>query len=143
MSHELRIASPADKPVRVIAGAFYQRQSNFIHQDYRVDGLAPIVVGERFPGHIAAFTQQKRVDRDYARPGGQLGRPAEGHVDRRRRLFRYNNDLIGFFGFGRHRPTFRARPQQSASKCGRKLTDRRCRLFHRKRISLPMRRSKA
>src|SRR5205823_3644864 len=43
MSHELRIASPADKPFRVIAGAFLQRQSNFIHQDYKIDNLGPQV----------------------------------------------------------------------------------------------------
>lgn len=102
MSHELRIASPADKPVRVIAGAFYQRQSNFIHQDYRVDGLAPDLSVNGFPGTLW-LTQQKRVDRDYALFGEaswdvlpKVTLTAGG------RLFRYNNDLIGFFGFGRN-----------------------------------------
>ena len=65
MSQELRFASPADKPFRVIAGAFYQRQSNFIHQDYKVDNLAPDALGQRLPGTLW-LTQQKRVDRDYA-----------------------------------------------------------------------------
>ena len=51
MSQELRVASPADKPFRVIAGAFYQRQTNHIHQDYQVAGLAPRLVGQRLPGH--------------------------------------------------------------------------------------------
>ena len=41
MSQELRFASPADKPFRVIAGAFYQHQTNHIHQDYQVDDLGP------------------------------------------------------------------------------------------------------
>ena len=41
MSHELRISSPSDKPFRVIAGLFYQDQKNFIHQDYKIDGLDP------------------------------------------------------------------------------------------------------
>ncbi len=65
LSQELRVASPAEKPFRVIAGAFYQRQSNFIHQDYQVDNLAPEVSVNGFPGTLW-LTQQKRVDRDYA-----------------------------------------------------------------------------
>ena len=101
MSQELRIASPADKPFRVIAGAFYQRQSNFIHQDYRVDGLAPNLSVNGFPGTIW-LTQQKRVDRDYALFGEAswdivptVTLTAGG------RVFRYDNSLVGFFGFGR------------------------------------------
>ena len=62
MSHELRIASPADKPFRVIAGAFLQRQSNFIHQDYKIDNLGPQVSVNGFPGTLW-LTQQERVDR--------------------------------------------------------------------------------
>src|SRR5205823_11276787 len=65
MSHELRIASPVDNPFRVIAGAFLQRQSNDIHQDYKIDDLAPEVSVNGFPGTLW-LTQQKRVDRDYA-----------------------------------------------------------------------------
>ena len=100
-SHELRIASPADKPFRVIAGAFLQHQSNFIHQDYRVDGLAPNLSVNGFPGTLW-LTQQKRVDRDYALFGEaswdvvpSVTLTAGG------RLFRYDNSLVGFFGFGR------------------------------------------
>ncbi|HKP33688.1 MAG TPA: TonB-dependent receptor [Sphingomicrobium sp.] len=105
LSQELRIASPADRPFRVIAGAFYQRQTNFIHQDYRVDGLAPDLSVNGFPGTLW-LTQQKRVDRDYALFGEaswdivpQVTLTAGG------RLFRYDNSLIGFFGFGRN-PAF-------------------------------------
>ena len=54
MSQELRFASPADQPFRVIAGLFYQRQSNFIHQDYKVDGLGPTAVREWVPRHLVA-----------------------------------------------------------------------------------------
>src|SRR6266404_1886544 len=43
MSQELRIASPADQPIRVIAGGFLQRQTNAIHQDYKVDNLDPLL----------------------------------------------------------------------------------------------------
>ena len=101
-SQELRVASPAEKPFRVIAGSFYQRQSNFIHQDYRVDNLAPEVSVNGFPGTLW-LTQQKRVDRDYAVFGEAswdvvptVTLTAGG------RLFKYDNSLIGFFGFGRN-----------------------------------------
>ena len=65
MSQELRFASPADNPFRVIAGAFYQRQSNQIHQDYMIDNLEPALSVNGFPGTLW-LTQQKRVDKDYA-----------------------------------------------------------------------------
>ena len=51
LSQELRFASPADKPFRVIGGAFYQRQTNLIHQDYQIDDLAPDLSVNGFPGH--------------------------------------------------------------------------------------------
>jgi len=105
LSQELRFASPADKPFRVIGGLFYQWQSNFIHQDYRVDGLAPLLSVNGLPGTLW-LTQQKRVDRDYAVFGEasydvtpQITLTAGG------RLFKYDNSLVGFFGFGRN-PAF-------------------------------------
>ena len=102
LSQELRFASPADKPFRVIAGAFYQRQTNFIHQDYKIDDLGPDVSVNGFPGTLW-LTQQKRADKDYAIFGEasfdvtpQITLTAGG------RLFKYDNSLIGFFGFGRN-----------------------------------------
>ena len=102
LSQELRFASPADKPFRVIAGAFFQRQTNFIHQDYRVDDLGPDMSVNGFPGTLW-LTQQKRKDKDYALFGEasfdvtpQVTLTAGG------RLFKYDNTLIGFFGFGRN-----------------------------------------
>jgi outer membrane receptor protein involved in Fe transport len=102
LSQELRFASPADKPFRVIAGAFFQRQTNFIHQDYKVDGLGADVSVNGFPGTLW-LTQQKRKDKDYAVFGEaswdiipKVTLTAGG------RLFRYDNSLIGFFGFGRN-----------------------------------------
>jgi outer membrane receptor protein involved in Fe transport len=105
LSQELRIATPADKPFRVIAGAFYQRQSNFIHQDYRVDGLAPELSVNGFPGTLW-LTQQKRVDRDYALFGeASWDILPKVTLTGGGRLFKYDNSLIGFFGFGRN-PAF-------------------------------------
>src|SRR4051812_27463474 len=65
MSHELRVASPADQPLRFIGGAFYQRQSNDIFQDYRVDNLAALMSVNGVPGTLW-LTKEKRIDRDYA-----------------------------------------------------------------------------
>ena len=102
MSHELRVASPADKPLRVIAGAFYQRQSNDIHQDYKVDNLDPLLSVNGFPGTLW-LTQQKRVDRDYALFGeASWDVVPKVTLTGGGRLFRYDNSLIGFFGFGRN-----------------------------------------
>ena len=65
MSQELRVATPADKPFRVIAGAFYQHQANDILQEYHVDNLADDLSVNGRPGLIW-LTKQKRVDHDYA-----------------------------------------------------------------------------
>ncbi len=102
MSQELRIASPAENRFRVIAGVFYQRQSNRIHQDYKIDNLDPLLSVNGFPGTLW-LTQQKRVDKDYAAFGEasfdvtpQITLTAGG------RWYKFDNSLIGFFGFGRN-----------------------------------------
>ncbi|AOH84029.1 TonB-dependent receptor [Sphingomonas panacis] len=102
MSQELRVASPQDERFRVVSGLFYQRQSNLIHQDYRVDGLAPELSVNGHPGTLW-LTQQHRVDKDYAIFGEAafdilptLTLTAGG------RGFIYDNSLIGFYGFGRN-----------------------------------------
>jgi outer membrane receptor protein involved in Fe transport len=102
MSHELRISSPSDSPLQVTAGAFYQRQSNFIHQNYLVDGLAPELSVNGHPGTLW-LTQQERVDRDYAVFGeAYLHVTPQVTLTAGGRLFRYDNSLVGFFGFGRN-----------------------------------------
>ena len=102
MSQEFRIASPQDSRFRVVAGAFYQRQTNDIHQDYQVANLDPALSVNGIPGTLW-LTQQHRIDRDYAAFGEasfdileNLTLTAGG------RLFKYDNSLIGFFGFGRN-----------------------------------------
>ena len=100
MSHELRIASPADNPFRVLAGAFYQRQTNDIFQNYMIQDLADANSVPGYPGTVW-LTLQERVDKDYALFGEatfdvspQITLTAGG------RLFRYDNTLFGFNGFG-------------------------------------------
>jgi iron complex outermembrane receptor protein len=102
MSHELRIASPADARLRVVAGLFYQRQTHLIHQDYQITNLAPAMSVNGFPGTLW-LTQQDRTDKDYAAFG-------EASFDITKsltftggiRAYKYDNSLIGFFGFGRN-----------------------------------------
>jgi outer membrane receptor protein involved in Fe transport len=102
LSQELRIASPADQPIRVIAGAFFQRQTNFIHQDYRIDDLGPDVSVNGHPGTLW-LTQQKRADKDYAVFGeASFDVTPKITLTAGGRLFKYDNTLIGFFGFGRN-----------------------------------------
>lgn len=99
MSHELRLASPADRPVRLIAGIFYQRQQHSIEQNYIIDNIADAIT---VPGTASNIwlTQQLRVDRDYAVFGEvawditpQLTLTGGG------RLYKFDNTLTGFFGY--------------------------------------------
>jgi outer membrane receptor protein involved in Fe transport len=101
LSQEVRVASPSDAPFRVVAGLFYQRQSNDIHQDYQIAGLGPRGSVNGFPGTLW-LTQQHRVDKDYA----AFGEASFDVTDKLTltagvRGFKYDNTLIGFFGFGR------------------------------------------
>lgn len=102
MSHELRVATPNDKPFRVIAGAFYQRQFNHIVQEYHLDNLDPALSVNGRPG-LMWLTDQHRVDRDYALFGEasfdiipQVTLTAGG------RYYKFNNTVFGFAGFGRN-----------------------------------------
>ncbi|HET9459586.1 MAG TPA: TonB-dependent receptor [Sphingomicrobium sp.] len=105
MSHELRIATPQEWRWRALLGAFYQQSKNDIYQDYRVDGLAPDLSVNGWPGTVW-LTLQERKDKDWALFGEtefditpQVTLIAGG------RLFRYKNTLFGFAGFGKN-PNF-------------------------------------
>ena len=104
MSHELRIATPKDAPLRAIVGAFYQRQTNHIYQNYLVDNLGPQVSVNGWPGTIW-LTLQDRKDKDYAVFG-----EAEYDVTPKLtliaggRYYKFDNTLIGFNGMGQNNP---------------------------------------
>ena len=101
-SQEFRVASPQDERFRVVAGLFYQNQSNMIHQDYFVPNLAPALSVNGFAGTLW-LTQQKRVDKDYAAFGeASFDIAPTLTVTGGARGFIYDNSLIGFFGFGRN-----------------------------------------
>jgi iron complex outermembrane recepter protein len=102
MSQEVRIASPQDKRFRVVAGLFYQRQSNDIFQDYKVAGLAPLLSVNGRPGTLW-LTNQERIDKDYAAFGeASFDIVPTVTLTAGGRYFKYDNSLIGFFGFGRN-----------------------------------------
>jgi iron complex outermembrane recepter protein len=99
-SHELRIASPSDKPIRALIGAFYQKQTNHIFQNYLVDNLATDLSVGGWPGTLW-LTNQERIDKDWALFGEaswdivpQVTLTAGG------RLYKFDNTLFGFAGFG-------------------------------------------
>lgn len=98
-SHELRIASPQDNRVRLVAGVFWQEQKHAIHQRYRVDGLASVLSVSGWPETIW-LTQQDRRDRDEA-VFGQISFDATDKLELTAggRWFRARNGLKGYFGF--------------------------------------------
>lgn len=101
LSQELRIASPAENRFRVIAGLFYQRQSNDILQDYRVDNLAESLSVNGLPGTLW-LTKQERIDRDYAVFGeASFDVTPELTLTGGARYYKFRNTVFGFAGFGR------------------------------------------
>lgn len=96
---ELRVASPADAPLRVIGGLFYQRQSHNIEQNYIIDNIADAITVKGTDSNIW-FTKQQRVDRDYA----AFGEATYDVTDKLTltgglRVYKYDNSLQGFFGY--------------------------------------------
>lgn len=98
-SHELRFASPADAVVRFVGGAFYQRQTHNIEQNYIIDNIADSLT---VPGTASNIwlTKQYRVDRDYA-VFGELTADVTDKlaVTFGSRIYKYDNSLVGFFGY--------------------------------------------
>ncbi|HEX2803174.1 MAG TPA: TonB-dependent receptor [Sphingomicrobium sp.] len=105
MSHELRIATPQDRPFRLLAGAFYQRQTNHIYQNYKIDGLAPELSVNGYPGTIW-LTLEDRKDKDWALFGeASFDVTPQVTITAGGRLYRFDNSLFGFAGFGKN-PAF-------------------------------------
>lgn len=99
-SHEIRLSTPSDRPLRVIGGYFFQNQTHGIEQRYKIDGIGSAIEVTGWPDTLW-LTQQFRTDKDYAlfgevawdfHPGWTL----TGGL----RYFLSENGLKGFFGFG-------------------------------------------
>jgi outer membrane receptor protein involved in Fe transport len=104
-SHELRLSSSSEDRFRYTVGAFYEKQTHSILQDYVIPGLADPGTGQPTM-HVTGWpdtlwlTDEYRVDKDYALFGeasfditSQL--TATGGI----RFYKYNNSLKGFYGF--------------------------------------------
>ncbi|MGB5076036.1 MAG: TonB-dependent receptor plug domain-containing protein, partial [Sphingorhabdus sp.] len=92
---ELRVASPADASLRLIAGLFYQRQSHNIEQNYVIDNIADAITVTGTDSNIW-LTKQQRVDRDYA----AFGEASFDVTDKLTltgglRVYKYDNSLQG------------------------------------------------
>ncbi len=102
MSHELRIATPQEWRARALVGAFYQVQKNHIFQDYLIDNLAPDLSVNGWPGTLW-LTLQDRKDKDWALFGeGEFDITPNLTLIAGGRLFKYQNSLFGFAGFGKN-----------------------------------------
>jgi outer membrane receptor protein involved in Fe transport len=102
MSHELRITSPADKRLRLVAGLFYQRQRHNIEQHYIIDGIADFLEVDGTDDNIW-LTKQSRVDRDYAIFGElAFDITPEITVTGGGRWYKFDNTLEGWFGFNNY-----------------------------------------
>jgi iron complex outermembrane recepter protein len=149
MSHELRVASPQDERFRIVAGMFYQNQSNEIHQDYQIKNLGPNLSVNGLPGTLW-LTEQFRRDKDYAVFGEaafdilpNLTLTGGG------RAYIFDNSLIGFFGFGRNPgngfsdspPNGAGSNRTGVAQCftqsGQRLYDRNTDTYATSRVLLP------
>ncbi|TIX51404.1 TonB-dependent receptor [Alteraurantiacibacter aquimixticola] len=99
MFGELRISSPQDNPLRVIAGVFAQRQRHEIEQHYIIDGLTDMFVVTGTDSNVW-LTRQDRTDRDYA-AFGEISYDLTDQLTLTggARLYHYKNSLVGFFGY--------------------------------------------
>jgi len=96
---ELRVASPADAPLRFIGGVFAQRQSHNIEQNYIIDDIADSITVTGSASNIW-LTQQLRVDRDYAAFGELTYDLTEKlSLTGGLRYYKFDNSLQGFFGY--------------------------------------------
>lgn len=106
-THELRISSPASERLRLTAGLFYGRQTDYIQADYVTPGISQIPSdGFYFPTPIPGFgdstfrTRTRRVDRDYAAfADAAFDITPKLTLDLGIRGFMTKNTQVGFSGF--------------------------------------------
>jgi iron complex outermembrane receptor protein len=112
-SHELRVSTPVDEPVRATVGLFIQRQLHNIWQLYTMPGFDYSNVGIGNPNGFATalsipnfpdaiwLTDEQRVDRDQAAFAQvQWDITSQWSVTGGLRYYKYDNSLEGFFGYG-------------------------------------------
>lgn len=110
-SHEFRVSSPADQPIRFLGGLFYERQTDLSTSNYVIPGLAasgnPLAVPDA--GDDIFYKHLNRVDRDFAL-FGELAWDIRPNLTLTLggRYFTADNSLLGFSGFASQAldPTF-------------------------------------
>ena len=111
-SHELRLSTPQDLPVKATAGLFVQRQLHRILQDYLMPGYGFTSLGGgnpngladsvSVPGHSNTIwlTDETRVDRDqaaFAQVTWDI--TSQWELSGGLRYFKSDNTLEGFYGY--------------------------------------------
>ena len=119
-SHELRITTPSDYFLRATVGGFIQRQLHNIWQLYTMPGYGytstvtppapgpdPLATAYSVPGFPGAIwlTDEQRVDRDQAVfAQGDWDIFSQLTLTGGIRWYKYDNSLLGFFGYGSGNP---------------------------------------
>jgi iron complex outermembrane receptor protein len=99
ISQELRLSTDFGDRIRFQTGAFYQRQTHNIQQRYMIDNLAQFLEVTGWEDTIW-LTKQERIDRDYALFGQlEFDLTDQLTLTGGLRYFRYDNTLVGFFGY--------------------------------------------
>lgn len=104
-TQEVRISSPADKPLRFTAGLFYQRQTNDIDAQYFIPGIGSVppeglIWFQPIFDDTVYLKRLDRVDKDYAIYGElSYDITPDITVNAGIRGFIAENSLIGFSGF--------------------------------------------
>jgi iron complex outermembrane recepter protein len=99
-SHELRLQTPRDLPVRATIGGFIQHQEHDIGQRYRIEGLADSA-GVPFWPDTWWLTKELRINRDSAAFGEvNWDITSQFNLLGGLRYYTYKNSLQGWYGFG-------------------------------------------
>jgi outer membrane receptor protein involved in Fe transport len=102
-SHELRVSSPADQPIRFLGGLFYERQTDLTTSNYVIPGLGSSpesFLAVPTAGDDIFYKHLNRVDRDFAL-FGELAWDIRPNLTLTLggRYFTADNTLFGFSGF--------------------------------------------
>ena len=120
-SHELRLSSPQELPIRGTVGLFIQRQLHDIWEQYVMPGYgftnpygildSPTPNPDGFSNELSVpgtansiwLTDEQRVDRDQAAFfNGTWDITSKLQLNGGLRYFKYNNSLQGFYGFSQN-----------------------------------------
>jgi iron complex outermembrane receptor protein len=98
-SHEFRVTTPKESPVKATFGAFTQLQDDLYRQEYEIPGLATAESVGDWPG-TWYLTDQRELRRDYA-GFGEVTWDVTSHVSLLGglRYYKYINASEGFSGF--------------------------------------------